>query len=479
MKAARRIGVATVLALASALPAQRDGAWSRFRGPNGTGIATSAVDLPVKFGVDENVVWKLELPLGHSSPVLSAAHVFVTAVDDGALCTYCIDRKTGEVAWRREAPRPRTTSIDKRNNAASPTPAVDEDFVCVFFPDCGMLAYDHSGEELWQLPLGPFENEYGMGASPVLDEERVYLPCDQNQGSYLVAVDRGSGEQSWRTDRPRATSGHCTPVFFRPEDGTDQLVLPGSFLLDAYDVRNGARAWWVDGLAFEMKSVPVLRDGIIYINGYASPLNQPGNQVEVPTFAEVIAENDADGDGLVDKPEMPKSRAAGFFDFVDLGKDGALDESDWDYLRAALASQNGMLAIRAGGEGNVTESNSIWAYRRSVPQLPSPLIYGDVLYMLGDQGGLLTTLDPDSGKRLTRGRLRDAIDSYYASPVAGDDKVYFVSEHGLITVLPKGGSLDAIAVSDLGENCYATPAIDGRHLFLRTTKRLYCFGRQN
>src|SRR5690606_7379819 len=152
-----------------------------------------------------------------------------------------------------------------------------------------------------------------------------------------------------------------------------------------------------------------------------------------PAFDAVLEERDADDSETITKGEMPPSRAAGFFEFVDLDHDGALDAAEWTFLQDALASQNGMLAIRLGGEGDHTEDGLLWSYRRSVPQLPSPLVHEGVLYMLNDQGGLLVTLDPETGKVRTRGRLRDAVDNYFASPVAADGKVFFVSETGIVT----------------------------------------------
>lgn len=466
--------LATLL-LAIATPAQEDAGWSRFRGPNGTGVTTTG-PLPVEFGPEKNVVWKTALPPGHSSPVLWGSRLFITAFEGERLLTLALDRKSGAILWRVEAPRARVSSVDPRNNAASPTPAADAEVVVVFFEDFGLLAYDHEGEERWRLPLGPFDNVYGMGASPVLVGDRVFLACDQSTGSYLLAASRDDGEVAWKVDRPRATSGHCTPVVYRPDDGTPQLVLPGSFALDAYDIDTGERVWWVDGLSFEMKSVPVLLDGTIYINGYGSPLNQPGNQVSLPPFAEAIRDHDGDGDGVLSKAEMPRSRASGFFDFVDLDKDKTLDAEEWNYLSTALASKNGMLAIKAGGRGDMTEKSVVWSYHRSVPQLPSPLVYEDVLYMLNDQGGLLTTLKPETGEVIERGRLKDAVDNYYASPVAANGKVYMVSENGLVSVLGTGGSLAARVVNDLDEACHATPAIADGKIYLRTASAMYCFG---
>jgi len=222
----------------------------------------------------------------------------------------------------------------------------------------------------------------------------------------------------------------------------------------------------------------VLHDGTIYINGYGSPLNQPGQEVVLPLFAEVLAAHDADRDGVIAQAEMPKSRASPFFAGFDLDGGGTLDASEWEYLRDALASRNGLLAIEAGGHGDVTDSNVRWSYRRPVPQLPSPLVYRDVLYLLGDQGGLLTTLRPGNGELIERGRLKDAIDNYYASPVAGDGKVYLVSEGGLVTVLPAGGSLEPLATNELDDSCFATPALADGRIYLRTRSALYCFGER-
>ncbi len=148
--------------------------WSRFRGPNGSGVVDTE-GLPVEFGPDQNVVWKTPLPPGHSSPILWANRIFLTAVEDGKLLTICLDRSTGEILWRRQAPREREEKLDQRNNPASPSPVTDGEGVYVFFPDYGMLSYDFDGNERWRIPLGPFDNVYGMGASPSLVDAKVIL----------------------------------------------------------------------------------------------------------------------------------------------------------------------------------------------------------------------------------------------------------------------------------------------------------------
>jgi hypothetical protein len=136
-----------------------------------------------------------------------------------------------------------------------------------------------------------------------------------------------------------------------------------------------------------------------------------------------------------------------------------------------------MLAVTLGGKGEMTATAVQWQYHRAVPQLPSPLLYGGALYMIND-AGIATSFDPASGEVIAQGRLPEVTDNFYASPVAGDGKVYFVSETGKVVVLPPGGRFDeAIAVNDMGDLCYATPALAEGRIYLRAGETLYCFGR--
>ena len=160
--------------------------------------------------------------------------------------------------------------------------------------------------------------------------------------------------------------------------------------------------------------------------------------------------------------------------WIDLDANGEVSAAEWDYYKAAMASDNGMLAIRLGGRGDMTASNVRWKYHKSVPQLPSPLVYGNVLYMVND-GGIVTTLNPETGGEMGQGRLKGAIDRYYASPVAADGKIFMLSETGKIAVLAPGGTLEPTTVSDLKDDIYATPAISDGRMYVRT-RRWSCFG---
>ena len=434
--------------------------------------------LPAELGGARNVVWKTALPPGYSSPVLSGDRIFLTAFEGEKLLTIALDRKTGQERWRRESPRDRREKVDQRNGPASPTPVADGKNVYVFFPDYGLVSYTFAGEERWRTPLGPFSNVYGMGASPILAGDLVVLVCDQSRGSFAAAFRQTDGREVWRTPRPDAVSGHSTPVVYDPPGGPLQVIAPGSFRMDYYAAATGEIVSWVGGLPGEMKSGPVLVGDTVYINGFASPDNDPGQQVIVPPFAEVLAARDADKDGKISPAEAPDDRTRKYFVFIDLDEDGAADAAEWRTWTNGSASENGLLAFRAGGRGDQTGKGLLWRYSRSVPQLPTTLVYRGALYMIND-GGILTTFDADTGKVRSQARLRGAVDHYYASPVAGDGKIYLLSQRGTLSVVSAADQWQVIHSAEFGEECFATPALlDGR-IYLRTSGHLYCFGSRS
>jgi outer membrane protein assembly factor BamB len=465
--------VLCTLMVASLMAAEPD--WARFRGPNGSGLS-SATSVPTEFGPDKNLLWRLALPQGHSSPILYHDRIYLTGMRGNDLVTLAIDRLAGKILWEQPAPRVATKVVDKRNNPASPSPAVEADGVYVFFPDYGLVAYSAAGKELWKQPLGPFNNIYGMGASPVIAGNLLILACDQSLGSYVMALDKRTGKQVWKVDRPEARSGHSTPILWRGADGRDQVLLPGSFLLTSYDAATGKKLWWVGGLSFEMKSTPVIGGDTIYVNGYGAPVNDPGNKISIPAADEVWKTADANGDGAIQKAEFPKFTPAFWFDVADLDVSGALSKDEWAYYRAALDSENGMLAIRLGGSGDMSDTAIRWKYQRSVPQLPSPLLYQGVLYMVNDNG-IVTTLNPDTGAVIKQGRLTGAPGAVFASPIAADGHVYFTTEAGAVVVVSPGGDLVVQSVNALNEEAYATPAVTDGRIYVRTTQALYAFGK--
>ncbi len=458
--------------------------WSQFRGPNGTGVSETK-GLPAEFGPTKNVVWKTALPPGHSSPVLTRDRIFLTAHDKEKLFVICLDRQTGKILWQKEAPRAQAGRLQNVNGPASPSPVTDGTNVYVFFQDFGMISYDQQGKERWKLPLGPFNMFYGFGASPILVDDKVILPIDQdNPSSYMVAVEKDTGKIRWKIDRPIVISGYSTPIVYKPADGPKQIIVPESFQLSAYSVADGKRVWWVRGLACEMKSIASHDSEYLYINGWGFPQNQPGRQVPTISFEEGLAAYDKDKDKMITKGEitaaggtaqMDKMLVAAFEAF-DMNRDEKLNARDWEVFRAMMASENGLLAIKMGGKGDQTANAIRWRYTKPVPQVPSTLLYQGVLYMINDSG-ILLSFDPATGNVLKQGRLHGAIDKYFSSPVAADDKVYLIGQGGQVSVLKAGGDWQVLAVNELDDECYATPAIADGHIYIRTRSALYSFGK--
>lgn len=455
--------------------------WSQFRGPNGTGVSATT-GLPDTFGPAKNVVWKTELPAGHSSPVLTNDRIFLTAHTKEKLFVIGLDRQSGKILWQKEVPRVREGRLQNVNGPASATPVTDGSNVYVFFQDYGMMSFDHDGKERWRLPLGPFNMFYGFGASPILVDDKVILPVDQDYpASYLIAVDKNSGKVRWKVERPVVISGYSTPIVYQPKQGPKQIVVPESFQLSAYSVQDGKRVWWVRGLACEMKSIASQDGEYLYINGWGFPQNQPGQQIPTISFEEGLKRYDKDNDHQVAKTEaigsekMDKILNAAFEAF-DMNRNEKLDEKDWEVFRAMMASENGLLAIKMGGTGDQTATAIRWRYQKPVPQVPSTLLYKGVLYMINDSG-ILLSFDPATGNVLKQGRLHGAIDKYFSSPVAADDKVFLIGQGGQVSVLKAAGEWEVLAVNELDDECFATPAIADGRIYIRTRSALYAFGK--
>jgi outer membrane protein assembly factor BamB len=461
---------------------KNDLSWSRFRGPNGNGIANTT-GLPAEFGPEKNVVWKTAVPPGHSSPVLTATQIFMTGTDGQKLVVFAIDRATGKETWRREVPRVHKERLENVNGPASPSPVTDGERVYAFFQSFGLMAFSTEGKELWRLPLGPFNMFYGFGASPIVVDGTVILPVDQDTGSYLLGVDAKSGKVRYKIDRPGVISGYSTPTVYQPKGEPKQILIPESFQLSAYDVKSGRRVWWVRGLACEMKSVVSIEGDTAWINGWGFAQNQPGTQIPTISWEDGLKVYDKNKDGKIAADEAtggPEPRLdrmlrpnAGFPAF-DANRDGFLDAGDWAIMRAMLGAENGLLAIKLGGKGDVTDGAVKWKYTRPVPQVPSTLLYKGVLFMVNDSG-ILLSIDPATGNVLKQGRLKGAIDKYFASPVGADGKVFLVSQDGTASVVDAKGEWEILAVNPLGDEVYATPALADGKIYLRTKSTLYAF----
>lgn len=479
--------VALTLPLLAPLRGDPEHAWNRFRGPNGTGVAAPDARLPDTLDPEKNRLWRLEVPAGISSPCLWDERLFLTGHEDRSLVTLCVDRRDGTLLWRRSIEVEELEKTHEINGPASPTPTCDGETVVVTFGSFGLVAYDLAGEERWRRPRAVPRNTFGTAASPIVVDGTLYLVSDTNDESELQALDPRTGEVRWVRPRPGIVSGWSTPVPFTSGDRRELLVY-GSFQLDAYDLATGEPRWRVPGLADEPIVTPVIDGGLVFVTSYNMRTN--AEVLGLPSFEEILARHDHDGDGSIDAEEAaenasvlsrPDADGEGdhplriFVRFLDVDRDGEITAEEWKKLEGWVASfqhADGLLAIRPGGPDD--PASIAWTYARGTPECPSPLVHDGRIYLVRN-GGLVTCLDSSSGAPVYSERLAGG-GPYYASPVVGDGKLYLASAHGEVTVVTVGDEPRVLSRLDTGERLMATPALGERALYLRTETTLQAFG---
>ncbi|MBK5291086.1 MAG: PQQ-binding-like beta-propeller repeat protein, partial [Acidobacteriia bacterium] len=337
-----------------------------------------------------------------------------------------------------------------------------------------LISYDAAGKERWKLALAPFNTPYGFASSPILAGNRLLLVADLDAGSYLLALDKDTGKQLWKTVRREATHGYPSPVIYQPVNAAPQVIVSGSFQLASYSLATGEKLWWVDGLAWQAKSMPLIHNHTIYVHSWMASLSEIGLKENVPPFQQMLTQNDADKDGKLSADEVPDPEMKKYWFLFDLDKDNFITAYDWNIHLSRSHARNGLLAIKPGTKGDVSSSNILWRYEKSLPNIPSPVIYNSVLFVL-KEGGILTSLDPATGSVLKQGRVEGALGSYFSSPVAADGKLYLLSKDGKLAVLKAAADWELLQLNDLGEDCWGTPAIADGKIYARTMQALYCF----
>lgn len=444
--------------------------WPQFRGPNGAGVA-AGTGYPAEFSPAENVVWKAAVPYGQSSPVIVGTRVYLTASADDRLITLCLDARTGKELWRREVKKDRPSQQFHVNDPASPTPAADENGVAAFFPDLGLVAYGPDGQPQWTVRLGPFKNFYGLAGSPIIAGGLVVLVCDQKPGAFVIAVDRATGRQRWRVDRPTVRIGWSTPIAYKPTPTTTDVVVMGGTRLDAYDLGSGAQHWWMPIGSGDALGTAIISGDTLWASTLGS------NEAALPSFASALAQYDKDKDGRLSQEEFKDDKDYGeHFGWIDTNGDHFIVETEWTAASNTYIGEYGAIAVRLNqAKGQLPDSAISWRFKKNIPYIPAPLVYQNVFYM-AKTGGIVTSLDAATGKLLKEGRATGALGEYYASPVAADGKVFLSSDEGKITVLKAGAQWEVLSVNDMGEEVHATPALSDGRIFVRTKGTLYCFG---
>jgi outer membrane protein assembly factor BamB len=411
--------VAILLAASAASAAD----WPHWRGPQGNG-ASPELGLPHKWSATENVAWSVDLPSpGAATPIVSGGTVYVTAAVGDAVQLLALDRTNGAVRWKR-AIGPAAGHAHRKHNMATPSPVTDGARVYTMTGSGVLKALDaKDGRELWSRDFpaeyGPFGLNWGYASSPLLLDGALYVPVlhgmKTDAPSYLVAVDAATGKNRWKVERPTPAIQESPDAYTTPTfvraGGKVEIVVTGGDVVTAHDPASGRELWR---------------------SSASNPANDP--------WYRVVASPVVVGD-LVIAPSRVKP----------------------------------MLALRAGGRGDITTSHRAWSFDQG-PDIPTPTTDGKYLYVVGDKG-IVSVLEVATGK-VVYGPQRIANGTYSASPVLADGKIYVVNEDGLTTVLKAGPSFEVLAENALSDTTLATPAVAGGQIFIRTAKKLYCLGKR-
>jgi outer membrane protein assembly factor BamB len=397
------------------------GDWPRFRGPNGAGIAQDK-DVPVQW-TDENILWKTSIPgVGHSSPIVCKGRVFLQAASSeggGDRWLLCLDAGKGEILWKARSPGARAKK-HPLNSFASSTPASDGQRVYAAFWDgkaAHLGAYDfQSGNPLWQKDLGTYTSQHGFGHSPMLVDGKVILANDQDGVSNLLAFDAKSGEPVWQTERTPYRACYSTPLIHAKPDGGKELIVASTAGITSYNPDNGKPNWWY---TWKFPGMPLRTVG--------SPI-LAGNLVVATS-----------GDGAGDR---------------------------------------GVIAVRLGGQGEVTGTNLVWKnnVKKYFPYVPCLLSQGDHLYSVSDTGFAACHV-AETGEEVWREQVSK--DGFTASPILVDGKVYAVAKNGVVYVFEAAPKFKLLARNRIGEAVSSTPALSDNRLFIRDESHLYCIGKRD
>jgi len=426
--------------LATVFAAEGPAAWPQFRGPGALGVAANDPRLPDTWGPDQNLVWRMPIPgLGWSSPIVWGQRVFVTtAVQEGeteaprqglylggerpvpqASCRWlvlCLDAGSGKVLWTATAHEGVPGGARHlKNTYASETPVTDGERVYAYFGNTGLFTYDLDGKLLWSKRWDPMttRGNWGTAASPVLHGDRLYIVNDNENQSWLVALDKRTGEQVWRVDR-QEKSNWSTPYVWVNERRTE-IITPGTGKTRSYDLE-GKLLWELTGASGITIPSPFSAHGLLYV-------------------------------------------ASGFL----------------------MGTRQPLWAIQPGASGDITppagetSTDAIaWWLPRGAAYNPSPLVYGDELYVLLDRG-LLSCYDAKTGEPRYEQQKLPGSGAYTVSPWAYNGLVFCLSEDGGTRVVKAGKTFEPLQRNALDEMCMACPAMADGSLFLRTAVALYRF----
>jgi outer membrane protein assembly factor BamB len=453
--------------------------WPQFRGPDSTGISSDK-KLPTEWGADKNIAWSRSIPgTGWSSPIVWGDKVFVTSAEtdnqkkpsaggfgggggkgkgdgggggkgkgDGgggggfgkagppnAVYRWqilCLNRDTGEVLWKKLAVEKKPSiPTQSANTYASETPVTDGERVYAYFGMTGLFCYDFKGELVWKKDLGsyPMMLGFGTGSSPVLDGDRLFVQCDNEEKSFLAAFNKKTGDELWRVSR-NDKSSWSTPIVWKNKQRTE-LVCCGKSAMRSYDPATGKVYW-------EIK----MANG-----GGGGGKGGPGGGGGSPLSASPAASDE----------------------LLFIGSGGSAGSSG--PLFAVKAGANGDITLKDGATSN---EGIAWSAAHSGPAMASPLVYEGRLYILEQRGGGLSCYDAKTGKTIYSKERISGARGFTSSPWACDGRIFCLDDSGQTYIVQAGDEFKVLGKNSLNEMFWASPAISDGTLFLRGVDHLYC-----
>lgn len=423
--------------------------WPQFRGPGATGVVESPGQ-PVKWdaSASQNVRWKLAIPgLAHSSPVVWGNKIFVTTAVNSAKDetryglygdvapvkndpthtwkVYAIDKAKGTILWERTASQnmPKVKRHPKSTHADS-TPVTDGKYLVVLFGSEGLYTYDLNGKLLWRQDLGVLDSgwfydadyQWEHGSSPIIYKNLVIIQADLQKNSFIAAYDLKTGKLAWKTPREEIPSWG-TPTVYEGKTRAE-LITSGPKAIRGYDPITGKELWTLGPMSEITTPTPFAAHDLIFVTSGYSPI-QP--------------------------------------------------------IYAIRPGANGDISLKDGKESNEFIA---WSKQRGGPYMPTPIVYGDLLYTCSNQG-VLVAYNAKTGERVYQERLGGTGAAFTASPVASDGKIYMASEDGDVFVVKAGPKYELLSKNPVGEVMMATPAISDGVVIVRTVSHLYAFADAN
>lgn len=470
--------------------------WPQFRGANCAGISAAKVELPERFSPTENVKWSAELGDGVGSVVVAAGRTFVSAMSGPeTVSLFAFDTKSGKKLWQRDWATGQLSEVHKTNSQASATPAADDERCYFYFSTLGLRAVDaKTGADVWHFPMPTpfFVFKWGPGASPVLHRDTVLFCQDDDLNPALYAIDKATGKLRWKDERLDMAVNYTHPVVCSA-NGQEDIVVGGTGILIGYDPQTGARRWTAKIMLRNIKTTPVVENGIIYISVQSGGI---ANQ----WLAAVDQGETGNRDGKIDRKEIqsfvgntpiPEAFFRKTFERGDIDGNGYLEGRELDvafmhpdnFAGATFtslgekAAEQFIMAVRGGGTGDVTNTHVVWKHAtRHTDHIVSPFV-ADQRILLIKEGGISTVFETSSGNPLREPKRVGAGGSYFASPIFGDGKIFLASDNGKVVVLRNNAQFEELASNDFGESIISTPAISEDGLLIRTRTKLYCIAK--